>query len=180
MRGLTWMHRLVQSQNWVVLEGGQSWQNRQRTKKKKMQTEREPQCCKTKWCYVEREVMGVRWWMDEELHKWGANTVWYRDKRSGMCARRRLPYLNLGSQYLKVPTVEWVLLLLSPLSLTYAEYFLYAAVLRTVNIRQPLVFALLYLLSNQISSYSAIFSCALMPCFLPVFAPPFQSYLYPV
>lgn len=29
-------------------------------KKKKMQTEREPQCCKTKWYYVEREVMGVR------------------------------------------------------------------------------------------------------------------------
>lgn len=99
--------------NGVVLKGSQSWQNRQRTYKKKVQTEREQQGCKTKWYDVEIEVMGVRWWIDEELHEWGANTVWYRDKRSGMCAGRRLPYLNLGSQHLKVPAVDCVSVLLS-------------------------------------------------------------------
>lgn len=46
------------------------------------------------------------------------------DKQPGMYARGGLPYLNLGSRHLKVPTVKCVLLLLSSAhhSLTY-EYF---------------------------------------------------------
>lgn len=45
--------------------GARGWsklteQAENKKKKKAKQTEREQKCCKTKWCYVEIEVMGVK------------------------------------------------------------------------------------------------------------------------
>lgn len=97
--------------NWVVLKGGQRWQNRQRTWGG----------CKQRGNSMAVKPSGITWrqkWRerDDELMRSCTSEERIqsdRDKRSGMCAGRRLPYPNLGSRHLKVRTVECVLLLLS-------------------------------------------------------------------